>query len=221
MTKFKNILILLFLSLFLAQKTINAASIEINEIQPNPNGKDKNHEWLELKNSSKQDIDLTNWQITNNKKAAKLKAFIKAGEVLILEGKNLKISLKNKGDEIKIIDNYGKTVDQVKYQAVLEGQSYSKTIIKNGAKAKTFWQWTNPTKNKNNQNLYILNGEVIEKFNNQAFKIKTAKNNILTIHRKSNSNDLLMTKLLIKGKKIKVTIGKSASKLFLKKLAIL
>ena len=46
--------------------------IYLNEVFPNPNGNDKNKEWIELFNNSNKDINLGNWLISNQKSTHKI-----------------------------------------------------------------------------------------------------------------------------------------------------
>ena len=96
---------------------------------PNPAGIDNNfNEWIEIYNKTYQKIYLNNWKLKN-----KLAEYdfgyqvIKPYSYLILRREKTNLLLQNnKGDELQLIDNQGKIVDQVSYKITApENQSYN------------------------------------------------------------------------------------------------
>ncbi len=130
--------------------------IEISEILPNPKGKDKNNEWIELYNPNQHEINLKNWQIIEsdptdiNKKSKKIllpdSLVISGKSYLVLRDKTLKITLLNKNSKIELKDPQNNIIDTVSYKKAKDGLSLSKIIIKN----KKAWVWTSPSKDKPN-----------------------------------------------------------------------
>ncbi len=136
------------------KKTNYKEQIAISEIYPNPPGSDLEFEWLELKNISQEDVDLTDWKITDkSKKIFKISSknfvstIIKPNEFFIIERKISGIAFNNNKDTIKLIGPNDKTVQTVKYsedENVPENVSY---IINEEGE----WQFTTtPTKNQAN-----------------------------------------------------------------------
>lgn len=139
-------LILTFLSLI---STAHAQGVFISEIMPNPEGKDKNREWIELYNKSDKTIKLDGWQL-ENKKTQIINGAIPAKSYLILE--NLKITLKNKEDHIQLMDNNGTLIDEVQYQNAKNNKSFSKIELS----GQYLWQWGEPTKNSPNPEVHKI-----------------------------------------------------------------
>lgn len=173
------------------------AKIMITEVFPNPLGKDKNNEWIELYNSKNKNINLENWQIANNKTSKPLsQIIIPQKSFFILEKENLKIPLKNTNDQIKLFNPQKKLIDQVKYDNVKEGLSFSKIIIK--GKNKNIWKWANPTKKTMNTILYEIKGEIYSKPENNTFYI-IAENKKIKIIFAEKQNHLLLKAILKQG----------------------
>ncbi|MDA1060852.1 MAG: lamin tail domain-containing protein, partial [bacterium] len=141
---------------------------ELSEIMPNPDGSDKNKEWIELQNTSNETVNLENWQITNNKTHTIKGKKIQANSQITID--DLKITLRNKEDHIQLINPEGKIIEEVSYKKAPSGQSFSK-ISKD-------WNWASPSKNKNNGKLQasIL---TIEEFLNQ-YKVNQNQETLLT-----------------------------------------
>ena len=132
--------------------TAKAENIFISEIMPNPEGKDKNNEWIELYNDSDQTIKLENWQL-ENKKTQTINVTIPQKSYIILE--NLKINLRNKDDHIRLLDEGGQFIDEVTYENAKNGQSFSRIKI-NNEMIKDSWTWTTVSKNTENPTIYKI-----------------------------------------------------------------
>lgn len=119
-------------------------TIIISEIFPNPLGKDNqenNYEWIELHNTSGEDVNLKGWRIDDilNKGSKpyiiKEDDIIKAGGYKTFSYADTKIMFNNSGDEANILWPDGEIIDSVEYEKTIEGQSYSLTPSEN-------WAWT-------------------------------------------------------------------------------
>lgn len=121
-------------------------SIEITEIFPNPKGKDTGNEWIELYNSSNQNVDLSNWKINENKLT---QTTIPANSYI-----TIKQTLKNTANELVLKDFQNTTISQASYPKTKEGLSYSKIENK--------WFWSKPTKAAPNPIYTTLKARIVK-----------------------------------------------------------
>lgn len=107
-------------------------SIKMNEILPNPEGKDEeNGEYIELINLSESPVDLVGWKILNSKNK-KLYLFgegdlphLQGSEILLLS--DLSTTLKNTTETIQLIDPLGSVRDKFSYdQSMKDDQVWSR-----------------------------------------------------------------------------------------------
>ncbi len=185
-----------------------STEIYFNEIFPNPKGKDKNNEWIELFNNSNKDINLKNWKILNQKSSHTISnKTIKANSYLSVS--NLKITLKNKEEHLKLLDFNNNLIDEIKYKNASEGLSYNKKQ-----------NWTTPSKNYKNNEIITLEGEILGIGENKNLKIKTLnKTTSIKYHEEINKN---LIKLILKPKNtVKIQAEKNKTGLVLQKLEIL
>jgi len=103
----------------------------ISEFLPNPNGSDKENEWIEIYNDNDIEIDLINWQIDDAeggsqpyKISESLK--IKPNGYLVLSRSQTKIALNNNFDSVRLINPAGQVQNRVDYQKPPEGASYAR-----------------------------------------------------------------------------------------------
>lgn len=169
-------------------------SIAISEIFPNPTGTDKGGEWIEIHNSTMTDLDLSGWKILNS--AGKAFTFPEgthlAGQgYLILTDQVTKISLKNSGDEVKILDTDENIQDQRTFETAPENVSFAKIstlglvdttpssaasilrwltatpVARANTEASTqsiVWEWTDIiTKGTRNPTYYKIKGIIVKK----------------------------------------------------------
>lgn len=178
-----------------------STKIEFSEIMANPKGTDSGNEWLELFNADSHDVNLGNWQISNSSKSFKLNSstIIKAGKHFIIDGKNLKISLKNSNEKLTLRDFNNKIIDSVEYKKSTEGKSYSKI-------SQTKWIWTEPSKNGTNAEYKIVEGKIINELIDQKFTIITDSQKIIDIFLSKEINENLFKTILKAGKKGKFSI---------------
>ncbi|RDV29350.1 DNA/RNA endonuclease [Alteromonas aestuariivivens] len=101
-----------------ARQTIkdDVVDIFISAALVNPRGKDRGNEWIALINLGAEDVDLTNWTLTDNQDHP-----VAVGNVTLAPGESVvikqlgKIQLGNNGDVIKLYDDQGARIDWVNY----------------------------------------------------------------------------------------------------------
>ncbi len=109
----------------------------INELMPNPEGSDKEGEWIEIKNLSSFEINLNGWAIEDesSKKYIFGDEVIGANEFLVLKYERTKISLNNDRESISLISPNNQLASKIAYfKEAKEGLSFSR-------KEKNNWQW--------------------------------------------------------------------------------
>lgn len=112
--------------------------LEITEILPNPEGVDKNKEWLELFNGDLLEIDLSGWFLINqsNQKFKLDGLKIKSQKRLKVEIKNSSFSIKNSDGWIELRNPNEEKVDKVVYiESAKINASYNK-------KTTNQWEWS-------------------------------------------------------------------------------
>ena len=127
-----------------------SADIHFSEFLPHPKNIDWNgdgilgssDEWIELVNLSQGELNLDGWAISDKSgKTFGLNGIISAGQYLIVENKNSKISINDDGDTLFLRDPEGSIIDQV---AIPSSSSYYDYTF---AKWAENWYWTTkPTK---------------------------------------------------------------------------
>ncbi len=123
-------------------------NIILTEIMPNPDGTDTKKEWIELQNNGDEDINLGNWTLDDAEDGSKpyiipSSVTVKAGETLVLESKDTKLSLANGEDEVRLFDFTETMIDSIGYESAPSGESYSKiTVITEQDKEISDWIWT-------------------------------------------------------------------------------
>lgn len=124
----------------------------INEIMPNPKGSDAEGEWIELYNSSKKDIDLTNWFLDDSKYGSDPYLFpeetiIESDSYLVIKITESNISLNNSSDSVRLFSLDLNIYHEMSYEEYpKEGISY----MRNDS---GLYQWTKkPT--PGNLNIY-------------------------------------------------------------------
>ena len=109
--------------------TVTPSSVAVSEIFPNPTGTDKGNEWIEIHNSTSANLDLSGWKILNT--TGKSFTFppgthLSAQGYLILTDQVTKISLKNSGDQVQILDPDGSVQDARTFENAPENVSFAK-----------------------------------------------------------------------------------------------
>jgi hypothetical protein len=117
---------------------IYSRKVEMTELMPNPEGADKNKEWIELFNRDEKELDLESWYFFNQSdKKIKLDGLkIKSQERLKVEIKNSSFSIKNSDGWIELRNPNDETVDRVSYlESAKMNASYNKNI-------QGKWEWS-------------------------------------------------------------------------------
>ena len=167
-----------FLGIFLFSKVANAAVI-INELLPNPAGSDE-AEWIELKNTGLEDVDLDGWRISDKSKSYTISSSdfatttILAGEFFLLEKSKTKIALNNSGEEtVSLLDGADNLIDEVTYIGpAQENTSYARDKEHN-------WHWT--------ASLTPLEENIINNFSDERSDIKTKSEGDSGLEQEGNS----------------------------------
>ncbi len=117
---------------------IYSKKVEMTELMPNPEGVDKNKEWLELFNGDLLEIDLKDWYLVNQSdKKFKLDGLkIKPQERLNVKIINSSFSIKNSDGWIELRNPNGEKVDKLVYiESAKVNTSYNK-------KSNGKWEWS-------------------------------------------------------------------------------
>ncbi|HUX35661.1 MAG TPA: lamin tail domain-containing protein [Candidatus Paceibacterota bacterium] len=103
--------------------------IYINEWLSNPSGADSGNEWVELFNSGMNGASLNGWMLVsgNGKKFILDGKNIGAGQYLILNPAEVKMTLRNQDESLSLYDAQGKLASQSSFSgSAPEGKSYSR-----------------------------------------------------------------------------------------------
>lgn len=109
-------------------------AVIINEFLPNPAGPDTGNEFIELKNTGSEDVDLSDWQLDDMEGGSAPYAIVAgttlgAGGVKAFLRSETKIALNNTGDSVRLLDPAGVVRSSYVYSSsVPEGQSYNRTV---------------------------------------------------------------------------------------------
>ncbi len=103
--------------------------IILNEIFPDPQGKDEGNEFIELYNKGKAPVNLSNWEVRfDNKQTSKIKQsfWLPPQRFFLLIKPENKITLNNQAGLLEVFNPGGKLTDQVRYSGVKTGQAYAR-----------------------------------------------------------------------------------------------
>ena len=123
----------------------NIGSIIISEIYPYPNFGD---EFIELFNTTNQDIDITGWKLADLAKNYTLSGIIPAKSYKLYNQSETKIALNNTSETITLIDNYNQIQSSTSYSKSYKGLSYIPIL--------QTWSWTK-TITPNASNIFTEN----------------------------------------------------------------
>ncbi len=228
----KNIRTILLIIIFCSRLIINNCfagelqNIRLNEIHPNPDGKDQGNEWLEIINNKKEDISLSGWTLTTSTKSQKLPdKTVKAGNIALIGGKELKISLKNNEETLTLLDQNNNIVDQISYEKAPKGKSISRVSVIKDKKSYLFLDWADATKNQKNQSYLSLNGKIISEpviQDEYFFEIAEKNyNNKYTVYFNENYDFEQLKNSFKKGAELLILAEKQNKGLLLKEFKIL
>lgn len=157
-----------------------SSSVFLNEIFPNPKGKDGDAEWIELLNTSAETVNLGNWVLDDGDDGSK--PFIIPDTVsiapfstLLFSRKDTGLTLDNTGDTVRLFTFEHDLQDSVTYADVQEDASYARITVsrlpsdlhqRDAAAAadgpETFWRWTtDPTPGVSNPDYIVIRATVV------------------------------------------------------------
>lgn len=123
----------------------HSSSLRLNEVLPNPSGKDEGNEWLEISNRGDIPVSLTGWHITTKSKKGPVITIDLTAEAqgLLLLPKEFVPTLGNSIETLQLLAPDGAVVDSITYTDAPENKSY--------ALIDTTWEWTSqPTPAEDN-----------------------------------------------------------------------
>lgn len=105
----------------------------INDFIPNPVGADTDNEWIELYNSTPDGVDLSGWYLDDADGDSRpyllpSDIYLSPGQYLLFSEVELKLTLKNSADSVRLLDPNRQVKDEVHYTGAQEGFSYSKAF---------------------------------------------------------------------------------------------
>lgn len=154
-------------------ETVYPTGVFINEIMPNPKGPDETDEWIELYNSNNFDVDLSGWQLQDQKGTITTYTIstntqILANSFLVFKRPETNIMLNNDSDGLNLLTPDGKTEDVATFTSAPLNQSYNK---KNSA-----WVWST-TATPGSANIITALTTTSKNITNSLSKSKNSDNN--------------------------------------------
>lgn len=196
------------LIIFFTISTNAFASLIITEVFPNPSGKDKNKEWIELYNSSSSELSLEGWKINETE--------LSHSNIKPNSFKTFNIPLSNKEQELVLISPEGKISSHLSYTESKENLSYSNCRIKKDNLQKNTWLWTLSSKNQANPELIEHKGVItseIEIKEEYQFYLDNKKiiindklhsiNNLQNLFKKDQQLSVLLNQNILQAYKLK------------------
>jgi len=123
---------------FFPPKVEYSKLLEFNEVLPNPDGTDKDNEWVEIKNFGENKVGLEGWMIENGSGKRFLVGNISAdpGELVLIKIKNSPLAIRNRDEELRLLDPNGDVVNLVQVKG------YAKSGISYNRSAGGDWSWS-------------------------------------------------------------------------------
>lgn len=102
--------------------------IFISEFIPNPEGKDAEEEWIELKNEQEFVVDLGGFQVDDKEEGSSPfkipeASFIAPGSFMVLKRDTTGLALNNNEDEVRLLYPSGDVLDKISYSDAKQGLS--------------------------------------------------------------------------------------------------
>lgn len=194
------------------------AQVFINEVLPNPKGKDQNKEWIELYNDSSEAVNIEEWKLKINNKNTKFQTakILPPQSVTAIEIK----TLPNKASTIELISPNDKVEDQINYGKSPNGLSFNRINIVKEKVSEITYQWSEPTKNSENNELQILSGTVYKNQNDNLFELKTKNGTEYISLEAEKFNPYLISLILRKNHEVKVLTEKINGEKYLLQIKI-
>lgn len=123
----------------------NIGSIIISELYPYPSS---GEEFIELYNTTDQNIDLTGWKLSDSAKSYSLSGTIQAKSYKSYSQSETKIALNNTSETVTLTDNYNQNQSSTSYTKAYKGLSYIPVL--------QTWSWTQ-TLTPNADNIFTEN----------------------------------------------------------------
>ena len=149
-------------------RTVFPETVTITEIMPNPEEAETEGEWIEIKNTSTETINLAGLLLDDCEDGSSPYELpeieIAPLSYAVIYRPDSKISLNNSNDSARILTPEEKVLSSVEYEKTTEGLSYQLVQIINAAtgEAREEWQWTEPTEGTTNKSIYSLRTIVTE-----------------------------------------------------------
>lgn len=123
------------LNLALKEAVNKKGAVIINEILPNPPGVD-DKEWVELKNLTDNKINLFHWKIADKNQEFKFleNYWLDPNNFFLVNKSQSRLVFNNTDDTINLYDDFNELIDELSYEAAVEGESYAR-----GENNKFFW----------------------------------------------------------------------------------
>lgn len=127
------------------EEVIYSSKIRLNEILPNPKGKESDEEYIEIYNGENSEIDLEDWILKDSSKSGKFtfpeeeeeknKSIIKSKDYIAIYRKDFKFAINNSGESIYLLDPNEKVISSITYTgSAKEDRSYGLDDDK--------WRWS-------------------------------------------------------------------------------
>ncbi|MEW6592632.1 MAG: lamin tail domain-containing protein [Candidatus Hadarchaeota archaeon] len=105
--------------------------IKINEVHANVVGQDEGNEWIEIYNTSQENLGwagvrIANWKIVDNEgtlATVPLGVILQPDDYYVFEGLS---GLNNAGDNIRLVNDKGEVIDHLGYTSTVEGKSIAR-----------------------------------------------------------------------------------------------
>lgn len=123
----------------------NISSIILSEIYPYPSS---GEEFIELYNTTEQDIDVGGWKLADLAKSYTLSGIIPAKSYKLYNQAETKITLNNTSETVTLTDNYNQIQSTTSYTKAYKGLSYIPVL--------QTWSWTQ-TITPNTSNIFTEN----------------------------------------------------------------
>ncbi|MEA3398672.1 MAG: lamin tail domain-containing protein [Patescibacteria group bacterium] len=113
--------------------------IIINEILPDPEGSDRDGEWIEIFNNGEARINLLNFRLDDIEGGSRPYTFIDefyldAGKYFVIDRADSGLALNNTNESVRLFDPDGELLDKIEYEKAFTGETYAR-----GQNNKWFW----------------------------------------------------------------------------------
>lgn len=203
-----------------------SSAIYLNEILPNPEGEDRDGEWIEISNMSDVPVNLGNWFLDDGEGGSKPyiipDTFIIAPfETLLFSRRDTGLTLDNTGDTVQLFTFESDLQDFVTYANVQENGSYARIAVDHffllddqqplvhaatvEDQLDAFWQWTtHPTPGAENPTYTVVRGTV-QSWDGTILSLRLQNDAIFSLSVLDTDMSLLFDALFIEGAVLDLT----------------